>query len=157
MVLNVLINLGIALLTFCVMECVSWLTHRFLMHGLFWNLHEDHHNKAHDFFEKNDLFFVIFALIAIGFFMIGNYIEGWGFMCYISIGITLYGLAYFFVHDIFIHQRFKLLKRTDNFYLRALRKAHKVHHKHQDKTEGECFGMLFVPLKYFKEAIKSQG
>jgi hypothetical protein len=27
----------------------------------------------------------------------------------------------------------------------------KVHHKHLGKEEdGECFGMLFVPFKYFK-------
>ncbi|MDB5020785.1 MAG: Beta-carotene 3-hydroxylase, partial [Pedobacter sp.] len=28
------------------MECVTWLTHKYIMHGLFWKLHEDHHNKS---------------------------------------------------------------------------------------------------------------
>ncbi|MFI0492282.1 MAG: beta-carotene hydroxylase, partial [Flavobacterium sp.] len=28
--------------------------------------------------------------------------------------------------------------------------GHKVHHKHLGKQNGECFGMLFVPFKYFK-------
>jgi beta-carotene 3-hydroxylase len=41
-------------------------------------------------------------------------------------------------------------------YLRAIRKAHKVHHKHLGKEDGECFGMLVVPLKYFREAKRSQ-
>lgn len=152
--MNILLNIGIVLLTFSLMECVTWLTHKYIMHGLFWNLHEDHHNKSDHFFEKNDYFFVIFAVISMTFFVMGTFVADLGFMFYIGIGITLYGFAYFAVHDVFIHQRFKLFSRTDNFYFRALRKAHKVHHKHLGKEEGECFGMLFVPLRYFKEALK---
>jgi len=154
--MNTLINIGIVLVTFCLMECVTWLTHKYIMHGLFWNLHEDHHNKSDHFFEKNDYFFVIFAVISMAFFCVGTFITDLGFMFYIGIGITLYGFAYFTVHDIFIHQRFKLFTRTDNVYFRALRKAHKVHHKHLGKQEGECFGMLFVPFRYFKEARRSK-
>ena len=67
-------------------------------------------------------------------------------------GIMAYGFAYFIVHDVIIHQRFKWFKNTDNSYLRGLRKAHKVHHKNMGKTESQCFGMLFVPFKYFKNA-----
>ena len=62
-----------------------------------------------------------------------------------------YGLTYFIIHDIFIHQRFKLLRNSNNRYAKALRRAHKIHHKHLDKEDGECFGMLFVPFKYFKK------
>ena len=46
---------------------------------------------------------------------------------------------------------FKWFKRTKNRYLLGLRKAHKIHHKKLDKYHGECFGMLFVPFKYFKK------
>jgi beta-carotene 3-hydroxylase len=74
---------------------------------------------------------------------------------YIGLGIALYGLCYFLVHDVFIHRRFDWFKRTDNVYFRAIRKAHKVHHKHRGKEDGECFGMLIVPMKYFREAQKS--
>ena len=69
----------------------------------------------------------------------------------IGIGIFLYGLTYFLVHDIFIHQRFKFFKKTNNRYAKALRRAHKIHHKNIYKEKGECFGMLWVPLKYFKD------
>jgi beta-carotene 3-hydroxylase len=41
-----------------------------------------------------------------------------------------YGLCYFMIHDVLIHQRFKWFKHTNNKYLIGLRKAHKVHHKH---------------------------
>jgi beta-carotene 3-hydroxylase len=153
--MQILLYIAIVIVTFCIMECITWLTHKYIMHGLFWNLHEDHHNKTDHFFEKNDYFFVMFACISIFFFSFGSFVEGYAFMFYIGIGITLYGIAYFMVHDVFIHQRFKWFSKTNNIYFRALRKAHKIHHKHMGKEEGECFGMLFVPLRYFKEAAKS--
>jgi len=59
------------------------------------------------------------------------------------------------VHDIFIHQRIKIFRNTKNPYLLALRRAHKMHHKHLGKEDGECFGMLWVPIKYFQDAFKS--
>ena len=59
------------------------------------------------------------------------------------------------VHDVFIHQRFKWLRRSDRPYFKAIRKAHKVHHKHLGKEDGECFGMLWVPFKYYREARKA--
>ena len=68
----------------------------------------------------------------------------------IGLGIFAYGLTYFLVHDIFIHQRFKIFRNANNRYARAVRRAHKMHHKHLGKGDGECFGMLIVPFKYFK-------
>jgi len=62
-----------------------------------------------------------------------------------------YGAAYFLVHDIFIHQRFKLFRKANGRYAKGVRRAHKIHHKHIGKQDGECFGMLFVPFKYFKQ------
>ena len=154
--MNILINIGITLLTFLTMEGITWLTHKYVMHGFLWVLHDDHHNKNQEnFFERNDAFFIIFAGLAMTIFAAGTFNEPWRFLIYVGMGITLYGLAYFMVHDILIHQRFKLFSRTNNFYFRALRKAHKIHHKHLGKEEGECFGMLFVPMKYFREALKT--
>jgi beta-carotene 3-hydroxylase len=40
-------------------------------------------------------------------------------------------------------------------YFRAIRRAHKIHHKRLTKEDGECFGMLWVPIKYFREAARS--
>ncbi|WP_341227190.1 beta-carotene hydroxylase [uncultured Arcticibacterium sp.] len=137
------------LVTFLIMEGVTWCTHRFIMHGLLWVLHEDHHQPHEGFFEKNDLFFVIFAMPSIALFYFG--VEGGlNILFFIGLGIMLYGLAYFLVHDVLIHRRFKWFDKTTNPYLRGLRKAHKMHHKHLGKEHGECFGMLYVPLKYFK-------
>lgn len=147
----------ITLTTFLLMEGVTWLTHRYVMHGFLWNLHEDHHNKDNNrFFEKNDYFFLIFAVPAMILFIFGTFFPSVGYLFYIGAGITAYGAAYFLVHEVFIHQRFKWFSRTDSVYFRAIRKAHKVHHKHLGKEDGECFGMLLVPLKYFAEAARSK-
>ena len=55
------------------------------------------------------------------------------------------------ISGVFIHQRFKIFRNANNWYARGIRRAHKIHHKHLGKEDGECFGMLFVPFKYFKK------
>ena len=129
----------IILLTFIIMEGISWLTHRYIMHGFLWYLHQDHHQKGPGFFEKNDAFFLIFAVPAWLSIMLGlQYKVFW--VAAIGFGIALYGFAYFIVHEVIIHQRFKWFSRSNNTYIRTIRWAHKMHHKHLDKDHGESFG-----------------
>jgi len=73
---------------------------------------------------------------------------------YIGFGILAYGIAYFLVHEVFIHQRFKWFKNSETIYLKAIRRAHKIHHKHIGKEQGECFGMLIVPWKYIRNELR---
>jgi len=141
-----LITLGV----FIIMEGVSWFTHKYVMHGFGWFLHEDHHQPKYDGFEKNDLFFAIFAIPSMALFYFGSNTE-YIYLLYIGLGILCYGIAYFIIHDVLIHQRFKWFKNTNNAYLKGLRKAHKIHHKNMGKKDSQCFGMLFVPFKYFKK------
>lgn len=145
----------ITLFTFVIMEGITWCTHKFLMHGNMWYFHEDHHNPSAGFFEKNDTFFLIFAVPSFLLMLFGAQ-SGFDFRFFIGLGIMLYGFAYFCVHDVLIHRRFSWFDQTDNVYFRAIRKAHKVHHKHLGKEDGECFGMLFVPFKYFREAAAAK-
>ncbi len=148
---TVIINILIILASYFCMEGVAWMTHKYIMHGLLWRLHKDHHKKeSSGFFEHNDFFFLIFALPGIAGIFLGIG-QDYNFLFWIGLGITFYGFTYFLVHDVFIHQRFKLLRNANNKYFKAIRRAHKVHHKHLDKYEGECFGMLWVPLKYFRK------
>lgn len=143
----ILIFLG----TFFFMEFMAWFTHKFIMHGFLWSLHKDHHHKDHSsWWERNDLFFVFYALVSIGCFLLWRYENIW-FTLPIGLGILAYGIAYFTVHDIFIHQRFKLFRNANNWYARGIRRAHKIHHKHLGKEDSENFGMLIVPFKYFKK------
>ena len=145
------VYIAVFILTFCFMEFMAWFSHKYIMHGFLWHLHSDHHKKNHgSWFERNDAFFIFYAIISIGFFLLWKYdILNIGLA--IGLGIFAYGIAYFTVHDIFIHQRFKLFRNADNVYAKGVRRAHKMHHKHLGKEEGECFGMLLVPFKYFKK------
>jgi len=134
------------------MEFMAWFSHKYIMHGFLWNLHADHHKKDHNsWFERNDAFFIFYAIVSIVFFLLWKY-DLLNIGLSIGVGIFVYGLAYFMVHDIFIHQRFKIFKNVNNRYARAVRRAHKMHHKHIGKQDGECFGMLLFPMKYYKEA-----
>ncbi|MGA0273904.1 MAG: beta-carotene hydroxylase [Flavobacteriaceae bacterium] len=140
----------ILLLTFCFMEFMAWFSHKYIMHGFLWSLHKDHHIKDHkSWFERNDVFFIFYALVSSGFVVLWGELDFWPGLP-IALGIFLYGMTYFLVHDIFIHQRFKLFRNIDNKYARGIRRAHKIHHKNIHQNDGECFGMLWVPRKYFK-------
>lgn len=140
----------VLLSTFCFMEFMAWFSHKYIMHGFLWSLHKDHHKKDHkSWFERNDTFFIFYALVSAVFVILWGENNFWPGLP-IALGIFLYGLTYFLVHDIFIHQRFKLFRSIDNKYARGIRRAHKIHHKSIHKEKGECFGMLWVPKKYFK-------
>lgn len=149
--MDTLLWIAVFIATFLMMEFMAWFTHKYVMHGFLWKLHKDHHRKDHDsWWERNDLFFVFYALVSIGFFLLWRYEDIW-FALPVGLGILAYGITYFFVHDIFIHQRFKIFRNANNRYAKGVRRAHKMHHKHLGKDKGECFGMLWVPLKYFKK------
>jgi beta-carotene 3-hydroxylase len=120
------------------------------MHGFLWTLHEDHHKPNKQSFEKNDTFFFIFAVPSWLCIMLGSEQQSW-WVVSIGAGIALYGIAYFFVHDVIIHQRFKWFSRSGNRYVKTIRWAHKMHHKHLKKEDGESFGMLFVAKKYWEK------
>lgn len=150
-----MISALITIAVFIAMEGATWLIHKYVMHGFLWFLHRDHHDHSSDGeLEKNDWFFVIFALPTIALMYFGS-LQNFNDLFFIGLGIMLYGMAYFFVHDIFIHQRLKIFTRTQNPYFMALRRAHKQHHKHLGKEEGECFGFLYVPFKYFRMFSKT--
>ncbi len=153
--MNWIIYLLIKITTFCIMEGITWLTHKYVMHGLLWYLHEDHHKPGKGFFEKNDAFFFIFAIPSWLCIMLGS-MQHAAWVVSIGAGIALYGVAYFLVHDVIIHQRFKWLSKSNNRYVKAIQWAHKMHHKHLDKQEGESFGMLIVSKKYWDKVKRDE-
>ena len=138
------------------MEFVAWFTHKYVMHGFGWFLHADHHSpksqSSKSFLEKNDAFFVIFAVPAMLAYIFGS-VYSIPLLIAAGIGVTLYGATYFLIHDVLFHQRIKLRIRG-NLYFRALRRAHGMHHVHHTSEGGECFGLLVFPLKYLKMELK---
>lgn len=143
------------LLGFLGMEFMAWFTHKYVMHGFLWFLHKDHHQpNPNTFFEKNDSFFLVYAIPSWLCIMLGM-MWGNAFSVGLGFGILAYGMTYFLIHDVLIHRRFKWFDKIQNPYFKALRKAHKVHHKNRFKEEGSCFGLLVVPRKFYQEQKKS--
>lgn len=141
-------GIGLVLLAFAAMEGVAWFTHKYIMHGILWSWHKDHHKPHKGFFEKNDLFGVFFSFIAMGLIMSGIYwYQSLWPLLYLGIGVTLYGLAYFVFHDVIVHRRVKHRWRF-NGYLRKIIRIHKIHHKTLDKDGAKAFGFLYAPKKY---------
>jgi beta-carotene 3-hydroxylase len=143
-----LLYLAMAILAFLLMEGIAWTAHKYLMHGPLWGLHNDHHQGGYHPFQKNDAFFLLFAIPCWLTTMFGSMYGVWWLFAF-GVGIFLYGLCYFLVHDVIIHQRFKWFTRSDNRYIKVLRWAHKMHHKHTGKEAGESFGLLIVPRRYW--------
>jgi beta-carotene 3-hydroxylase len=136
------------------MEFVAWSSHKYLMHGALWFLHQDHHSGGYTPFQKNDSFFLIFAIPSWLCIMLGLMNKN-GYIVSVGVGILLYGICYFLVHDVIIHRRFRWFTKIDNRYIRAIRWAHKMHHRHLSKENGESFGMLLIARKYWNK-IKNE-
>ena len=87
--MELFLNLLIVILTFFLMEGVAWFTHKYIMHGFLWFLHKDHHvPNPKKVFEKNDYFFLIFAIPGILCIMFGIE-QAMNYYFWIGIGITL--------------------------------------------------------------------
>lgn len=139
-----LVKPAIVLFFFAIMEVAAWATHKYVMHGFLWVIHKDHHLPDHRKLEKNDLFALFFALPSIALIAIGAS-GGFGFPFFAGIGIALYGLAYFWFHDIVVHRRLHVFGGYRNKYLNSVIAAHLDHHRGRSN-----FGFLFlVPTRYF--------
>ncbi len=147
--------LFVTLGTFFIMEGITWLTHKYVMHGFLWYLHEDHHQPTGYVLEKNDAFFLIFAIPSMACIFYGTF-GGPLWVAAIGTGVAMYGLAYFIVHEVVIHQRLKFFTRSDSRYIKTIRWAHKMHHKHINKEDGESFGMLWVAKMYWDKVKRDE-
>lgn len=127
----------VALAAFVVMEPVTALTHRYVMHGIGWVLHRSHHAATAGRWEANDAFPVAFAAIVCIAMAIGFNVDGATVLVPAAIGVTAYGAAYALVHDGYIHRRFAVPDRPV-VWLDKLASAHAVHHRHG----GGPYGML---------------
>ncbi len=150
--MQIILPIAIILGTLAGMESFSWFIHKYLFHGPLWFIHRSHHQQRSGWFEFNDIFSLLFAIISVYLMWMGRIDLDSKF--WVGIGITVYGIIYFIFHDWFIHNRFKSFK-TDNSYLLGIRRAHKIHHKSTEKTPAEEFGLLMASKKYFKQSTRS--
>lgn len=141
------------MLGFWGMELFSWFIHKYIMHGWLWSIHKTHHTKTKGFFELNDVFSLLFGSGAVILIFLG--VNNLDFRFWIGLGITLYGFTYFILHDVFIHRRVKVKKKPGGYYLEAISKAHRDHHKSRERDGSVSFGLLLVPVRYFRKKSRS--
>lgn len=128
----------IVVAAFVAMEGVSYLAHRFVMHGPGMGLHRSHHRRSAARFEANDAFPVAFAGVTILAMTAGATLPSLDVLFDVGVGVTLYGAAYAFVHDVYIHERLgSWVPRLA--VLEWLKSSHEIHHL----FGGEPYGMLF--------------
>ncbi len=132
----------VCLATFSLMEGAAWAMHKYVLHGPLWHLHRSHHEPANGPFERNDLVILFYAALSAGACIAGGLWLG------VGLGVALYGVVYFFVHDVLIHRRIRWFGKPFGAYLRAVDIAHKTHHATKGRDGARAFGMLWVAARY---------
>ncbi|RLM74909.1 beta-carotene hydroxylase 2, chloroplastic-like [Panicum miliaceum] len=127
------------------MEFWARWAHRALWHASLWHMHESHHRPREGPFELNDVFAIINAVPAISLLAYGFFHRGFvpGLCFGAGLGITLFGMAYMFVHDGLVHRRFPVGPIANVPYFRRVAASHKIHH--MDKFEGVPYGLFLGP------------
>ncbi|KAM3735947.1 hypothetical protein ACB098_10G125900 [Castanea mollissima] len=65
-----------------------------------------------------------------------------------GLGLTMYGMAYMFVHDGLVHRRFPVGPIANVPYLQRVASAHQLHHS--DKFDGVPYGLFLGPKELEK-------
>ncbi len=142
-VINVLTYPVIVVIVFILMEGVALFLHKYVMHGIGWYLHEDHHRYTGHRFQKNDVFGLFFSLVSF-FFILTGILSGFNFNVAVGVGIMMYGIGYFLVHDVFFHRRIRIKYRPKSNYMKRVLKAHAIHHQKSTPNTGVNFGFLYA-------------
>lgn len=127
------------------MECVAYLAHRWVMHGIGWFLHASHHRPRHGIWELNDLYAVLFAVPSIVFLLGGVHLGWWWGFTWIGAGIAAYGAIYFGFHDVIVHRRIATRYLPRSSYMKRIVQAHRLHHVVETRTGTVSFGFLWAP------------
>ncbi|KAI4351655.1 hypothetical protein L6164_005991 [Bauhinia variegata] len=127
------------------MEFWARWAHRALWHASLWHMHESHHRPREGAFELNDVFAIVNAVPAIGLLSYGLFHKGLvpGLCFGAGLGITVFGMAYMFVHDGLVHKRFPVGPIANVPYFRRVAAAHQLHHS--EKFDGVPYGLFLGP------------
>ena len=133
---------------FAVMEIAAYVLHRFLFHGVLWRVHRTHHDPAHGHgqggLEWNDLFSVGFAAVSLGLMWVGREDPIASTAFALGLGVAVYGVLYFVLHDLYTHGRFAPF-RTGNPAAQAVKRAHGRHHQSLSREGQEPYGLFLFP------------
>ena len=139
-----LVDTAVTLCTFFAMEAGAWAAHKYIMHGWGWGWHASHHEGGKRLWEDNDLYAVVFAGVDFALFCIGG-MGGLRWVWFVGLGVALYGLMYFIVHDGLVHQRWPFRITPKRGYAKRLVQAHRLHHATHGREGSVSFGFLYAP------------
>lgn len=149
---------AIFIATVLAMEIFAYITHRWVMHGFGWFLHESHHRVRPGTWELNDLYAVIFAAPSIALLYGGVQLD-WGvWAAWVGAGIAGYGAIYFGFHDVIVHKRIgsRYIPKSD--YMKRIIQAHRLHHVVETKHGTVSFGFLWAPKpEVLKAELQARG
>ncbi|MGI8542063.1 MAG: sterol desaturase family protein [Aridibacter sp.] len=147
---------ALIILGFVGLEIFSYVVHRWFFHGILWRIHESHHIASKGAFEFNDIFSVIFGGVSVLLLVFADYPLSESIAFPIGLGIAIYGVFYFIVHDLFTHRRF-LPFGSQNKLLLTIRAAHQKHHQTTNKQGIEPFGLFIFNFgKFWQKVNKSK-
>ena len=63
--------------TFVIMEFVAWFSHKYIMHGFVVMAQRPPQKDHNSWFEMNDLFFVLYAILSAGFVVLWGEFGFW--------------------------------------------------------------------------------
>ena len=148
-------TLMLVIVAFLGMEVFAWYVHKYIMHGWGWRWHKSHHEPTEGVFEKNDLYVVVFSLVVVGMFAVGDLY--WKPLMAIASGITLYGIVYSLFHDGMVHRRWPIRWQPKSGYLKRLVQAHRMHHAVRTREGAVSFGFLYAPdVRKLKQRLKQR-
>jgi beta-carotene 3-hydroxylase len=150
-----LVNAVIVIATVLAMELVAAAIHRYVMHGPGWGWHRSHHEPHSGLLERNDLYAVVFAGLAMVLILWTG--PSGGPLYWIGIGMSVYGALYFVVHDGLVHQRWPFRHVPKNSYLKRLVQAHRLHHAVEGREGCVSFGFLYAPpVKRLRDELRGR-
>ena len=141
--------------TVIVMEAVAYALHRWVMHSrLGWVLHESHHRERTGWFERNDLYGIVFAFPSVLLIYAGLHGQLGDWATWVGAGIAFYGLIYFGFHDVIVHGRIAHRIVPRSTYFKRIVQAHKLHHAVEGRDGAVSFGFIYAPrVERLKQAL----
>lgn len=154
--MSVVVSLIIIMLSVAATELAAIWLHEKVMHGPGWAWHQSHHAPRQSYFEKNDLYAVLFAALGTALFVLGWRVHA--VFTLIGVGVTLYGALYALVHDGLVHRRLPLRWTPRRGYLKRLVQAHRLHHANSGREGAVSFGFLWAPpIARLKAQLRDQA
>ncbi len=145
--------------TVIAMEAVAYALHRWVMHSrLGWTLHQSHHRERQGWFERNDMYGIVFAIPSVLLIYGGMHGQLGDWATWVGAGIAFYGLIYFGFHDVIVHGRIahRIVPRSP--YFKRIVQAHKLHHAVESRKGGVSFGFIYAPpVDRLKKALGASG